>query len=181
MESNREKLSRGDEREQFKFYDEHKTAFLFFSKRFDLRKEEAIDVYQDACMVIFENAQNGKLEQVKCNLKTYLFGIGKNLIYKRFQKKAKGEEVELGGFEQATVFDPFEDENQQNQKIEQIRNALQEMGKKCRGVLKKFYFEEKSLEEIMLEMNYDSKNVLKSQKSRCLKQLKELLAVKKLT
>lgn len=177
MESTREKLSRGDEQEQFRFYDEHKTAFLFFCNRFNLRKEEALDIYQDACLVIFENARNGKLEQVKCNLKTYLFGIGKNLIYKRFEKKVKDEEAELRAFELATVFDPFEDENQQDQKIEQIRNALQGLGKKCREILKRFYFEEKSLEEIMLEMNYESKNVLKSQKSRCLKQLKELLGV----
>ena len=181
MESILEQLKRGDEQGQFRFYDEHKTAFLFFTKRFDLKKEDAIDVYQDACLVIFENAQKGKLDSLKCSLKTYLFGIGKNLIYKRFQKISNEKEVELGAVEQATLFDPFEEDISNSQKVEQIRNALQKMGKKCRNVLTKFYYEEKSLDLIMSEMNYESKNVLKSQKSRCLKQLKALLGTEKLT
>jgi DNA-directed RNA polymerase specialized sigma subunit len=41
--------------------------------------------------------------------------------------------------------------------------------------LQLFYYEEKKLDEIQEQLGYTSKDVLKSQKSRCLKQLKELI------
>jgi RNA polymerase sigma factor (sigma-70 family) len=56
-----------------------------------------------------------------------------------------------------------------------LQNGLDKLGEQCKKVLQLFYYEEKKLDEIQEQLGYTSKDVLKSQKSRCLKQLKELI------
>jgi DNA-directed RNA polymerase specialized sigma subunit len=51
---------------------------------------------------------------------------------------------------------------------------LKKLGEQCQKVLTLFYYEEKKLDEIQSLLGYTNKDVLKSQKSRCLKQLKDL-------
>lgn len=167
-------LREGKESAQLAFYDKHKVEFIRFAQKYNMPNEDLIEIYQDACLVVFENAIKGKLESLKSSLKTYLFGVGKFLIYKRFKELQKQSSIAINEEWSEGYFDPFAaDEN--SDKIGLIKSGLQKLGKKCREVLKLYYFEEKELDDIMIIMNYDSKNVLKSQKSRCLKQLKEIM------
>ena len=143
------------------FYKKYRKEFFQFGRRFELFPEELEDIYQDACIVVIENLRKGKLDDLKSSFKTYLFSVGKFLAYKRFhkQKLFENEVTEFG-------FDPFE-------KPETPKVNLKVLGKKCRELLELFYYEEKKLDERLILMNYKDKNVLKSQKSRCLAQLKE--------
>jgi RNA polymerase sigma factor (sigma-70 family) len=166
------RLKEGEEEAQFEFYDINKAAFLNFAQKYKLPQDDVVEVYQDACLVVFENAIKGKIENLNSSLKTYLFGIGKFLIFKKYKELQKQSSIQVTEDWAYTYFDPF-GESDESEKLKSIRNGLKSLGKKCREVLKLYYFEEKELEEIMLVMNYESKNVLKSQKSRCLKQLKE--------
>jgi DNA-directed RNA polymerase specialized sigma subunit len=59
--------------------------------------------------------------------------------------------------------------------IEKVQKGYQELGTRCQEVLKMFYYENLSIEEIKNRLNYTSKDVVKSQKSRCIKQLKEIV------
>jgi GGDEF domain-containing protein len=45
------------------------------------------------------------------------------------------------------------------------------MGHPCNQILSKFYLEEQKLDEIVQTMNYNSKDVVKSQKLKCLNEL----------
>ena len=56
-----------------------------------------------------------------------------------------------------------------------LQKGLNKLGDQCKKVLELFYYEEKKLDEIQSILGYTNKDVLKSQKSRCLKQLKELI------
>lgn len=169
-----QELIGGNERTQLAFYDKYKAEFLNFAQKYKLPAEDIVEVYQDACLVVFENALNGKLAALNSSLKTYLFGVGKFLIYKRYRELQKQSSIQVADDWNQTYFDPFV-ENVENEKLKSIRIGIKGLGKKCREVLKLYYFEEKDLDEIKSLMNYESKNVLKSQKSRCLKQLKEII------
>lgn len=164
-------LKSGDQLALKAFYGEHKSAFLFFGNRYDLDQEELIDVYQDACIVLFEKLKAGKLDGINSSLKTYLFGIGKNLIFKRFKQKAKT--VDIGNAEIVSFEDPFKEEETVEERL--MREAFVKLGEQCQEVLRLFYYEGKSLDEIMSILTYKDKNVLKSQKSRCMKQLRDLV------
>ena len=63
-----------------------------------------------------------------------------------------------------------EESNSDEKKLELAFSAL---GDKCKAVLKLFYYQDYTIEEITKILGYNSKDVVKSQKSRCLKSLKE--------
>jgi RNA polymerase sigma-70 factor (ECF subfamily) len=59
-----------------------------------------------------------------------------------------------------------------------VRNALLKIGEKCRQLLQLFFYQNYNIQEIMEKMGYKNENVVSSHKSRCVKQLKEILKEK---
>ncbi|HNJ59041.1 MAG TPA: hypothetical protein PLH33_08390, partial [Chitinophagaceae bacterium] len=76
--------------------------------------------------------------------------------------------------DEAVEWNSYETEQQEEQTA-LLQKHFEQLGEQCRKMLTLFYYEEKKLEEIMHLMNYDNKDVVKSQKHRCLKQLKNLM------
>jgi len=143
-----------------------------FASKYNLSREDILDVYQDAFVALIENAEKGKLDGLNAELKTYLFSIGKYMIFSKLRKNKKDfVEIETlpDGLEWAEI-----DEN--SQQISQLEDNLKKLGEQCYKILRLFYYEEKKLDEIMEMLPYQSKDVLKSQKTRCLKQLKDMLS-----
>src|SRR5690606_23200153 len=56
-----------------------------------------------------------------------------------------------------------------------LQQAYIQLGPKCQEVLRLFYYEGLKLDAIQKKLAYDSKDTVKSQKSRCLKQLKQIV------
>lgn len=167
-----DQLKSGDEKTIRKIYEDNKNGFLLFASRYALDKEELIDIYQDAVIALIENAKKGKIDELKSSLTTYLFGIGKFMVFQRLKKKNKtisSDEIENFEFE----YDDYS-EDEINIQLISLRENLKKLGEQCLKVLTLFYYEEKKLDEIQSLLGYTNKDVLKSQKSRCLKQLKDL-------
>lgn len=167
-----EQLKCGDEKTIRKIYEDNKNGFFLFAHRYSLDKDELTDIYQDALIALIENAKKGKIDELKSSLTTYLFGIGKFMIFQRLKKNKKtipSDELEHFEFE----YDDYS-EDEINIQLITLRESLKKLGEQCVKVLTLFYYEEKKLDEIQTLLGYTNKDVLKSQKSRCLKQLKDL-------
>lgn len=168
------KLKDRDSRFLEKLYDEYRKGFILFASRYPLDRDEIIDIYQDTFVALIENAGKGYLDHLRSDLKTYLFSIGKYMIYARLKEKKLplplSDEVpeHFEWFETDAVTD----------ETDILETALKQLGGTCYKILKLFYYEEKKHDEIMKIMDYDSKDVLKSQKARCLKRLKDLMQKK---
>ena len=165
-------LKRNDEKSIRTVYNDNKSGFILFAKRYNLSHDDLIDVYQDAIIALIENAKKGKIDDLKSSITTYLFGIGKFMIFQKLKKE--GKTVAIDDFEKIEmIYDDYSEE-ETNLQIEMLQNGFKKLGEQCRKVLHLFYYEEKKLDEIQSLLGYTNKDVLKSQKSRCLKQLKEL-------
>ena len=168
-----ELLKAGNEKAIRTVYEEHRNGFLLFAKRYSLGDDEILDIYQDAIIALCENARKGKLDDLQSSISTYLFSIGKFMIYHRLKKI--GKQVTVTDFEHVEMEYELYDEEYQNSKLTLVRNYFSQLGEQCKKVLTLFYYEEKKLDEIQELLGYTNKDVLKSQKSRCLKQLKDLI------
>jgi RNA polymerase sigma factor (sigma-70 family) len=165
-------LKRNDEKSIRTVYNDNKNGFILFAKRYNLSYDDLIDVYQDAIIALIENAKKGKIDDLKSSITTYLFGIGKFMIFQKLKKE--GKTIAIDDFEKIEmIYDDYSEE-ETNLQIEMLQNGFKKLGEQCRKVLHLFYYEEKKLDEIQSLLGYTNKDVLKSQKSRCLKQLKEL-------
>lgn len=171
-------LKQRDKSALTKVYSVYKTEFFKFASRYDAKNELLEDVYQDALIVLYENAQAGKLDALKSSVKTYLFSIGKFMLFKHFRAQKREvvtEETYLfDQYEQAVIDDVY-DEDPINEYQAKLVANFKKLGDKCREILELFYLQGMKLDEITQQQGYDNKDVAKSQKSRCLKSLKQLI------
>ena len=68
------------------FQNNNKKGFLLFINRYNLSTEDALDVYQDAIVALVENAKKGKIDNLQSSISTYLFGIGKYMVFQKFKQ-----------------------------------------------------------------------------------------------
>ena len=160
-------------------YQDYKTEFFKFMSRYNANETTLEDIFQDALIVLYENAQAGKIDALKSTVKTYLFGIGKFMLFKHFRNAKKEVPTEetyiFDRYEQAVIEDVYEDEGLNDYQAKLAAN-FKKLGEKCREILELFYLQGMKLDEITQTQGYENKNVAKSQKSRCLKTLKTLIA-----
>jgi RNA polymerase sigma-70 factor (ECF subfamily) len=172
-----EDLRKGSETILRKVYEENRNKFLNYARRFNLSEDENIDIYQDAYVIFYDNVMSGKIESFTSSISTYLFGIGKYLIFDQMRKNKKtvGSNFDLSivGSEDEHV-SAFEMERPGlTVEQEMLQKYFGTLGKKCQELLTLFYYRGLTIQEIMEMCGYNSENVVKSQKSRCMKTLKE--------
>ena len=154
-------------------YKENRLPFFNFAKNYDLPKADVIDVYQDAIIALRDNVVLGKIETLHSSLRTYLFSIGKFMILKKIKNYKNTSPLIKPLVQDHMFFDyTYGDADPRQQRV---NLCLDQLGEKCQQVLKLFYYDGLTLEEIQQYLGYDNYNVVNSQKSRCLKTLKEML------
>ncbi|MFP2997841.1 sigma-70 family RNA polymerase sigma factor [Spongiivirga sp. MCCC 1A20706] len=171
-------ILRSDDRLGIKaIYNAHRDAFLNFGKRYSLDQDQLADIYQEAFLALRKHAISGRLDVVKSGLKTYLFGIGKYLIYDLLKKENKHTEYDSNLHSNTDDYEEIRISETPELTKEQLllRTYFKELGKKCRQVLTFFYYRGLSIEEIVEQGGYENANTVKAQKSRCLKTLKQLI------
>ncbi len=153
-------------------YLSYKKDFLNSTARYNLDSESRTDIYQDAFIALYQAVK--KNVDIKKDIKNYLFGIGRHMIFDRIKKQKEERQLQAdlvaSGQEYTIPEDPA-----LNIWEECLRKAIGQMSPSCRKILTLFYYRGYSIEAIMHSMNLRNENVTKSQKSRCLRQLKEMV------
>lgn len=174
-----EALKKGSETAFEKVYEDNRALFLNFAKKYALDDEDVLDVYQDAYVALYENIQNGTFTELRSSISTYLISIGKYKMMERLRRNGKQNRNEL-------LLNRLEDVDSEIEQFDIVHNQLsteqkllkkyfEKLGEKCKEILTLFYYKRYNIKEIMVAGNYNSENVVKSQKSRCLKTLKEAI------
>ena len=168
-----ERIRTGDNQVLGAIYTEYRKPFLRFAQSFNLEKEDLLDLYQDSILAFVDNIKNGKIDTLNSSLKTYIFSIGKYMAYKKLKRQAKMEQSPLDSKRLSLYMEEIEDNNEYDkEEIELFNTCFSKLGKQCQKLLKLYYYRGFTMDEIQKELAYDNYNVVKSQKSRCLKQLK---------
>lgn len=172
-----EDLQKGSDKVLRQVYEENRDKFLNYAKRYNLSKDENIDIYQDAYIIFYDNVMGGKLEKLTSSVSTYLFGIGKYLIFDLMRKNKK---TVSGNYDLSSVgeYDMSVGAIEiQRPDLTTEQRLLQKhfgtLGAKCQELLTLFYYRGFTVQEIMAHENYNSENVVKAAKSRCMKTLRE--------
>lgn len=172
-----ERIKQNDTATIKKIYLENKLSFFKLANRYAIPNEVALDIYQDSIVALVENAKKNSIDDLKSSVSTYFIGIGKFMIFNYLKSK---KTVDLSEFENTTIVEPYIiEDNALNEREIALKSAYEKLGEQCQKILSLFYFENKKLEEIQSILNYENKDVLKSQKSRCISHLKKSLNPKK--
>lgn len=158
-------------------YLRHRDEFFMFSRKYRISENDCADIYQESFLAIRKHAISGKLYEVNSSFKTYLFAIGKYLIYNKHRNSVLKKPYDHNLHNTDSDYDSVSideiKELTEEQKL--LRHYFNQLGKSCQQMLTLSFYRGLTNEEIAIQHGYDSEAVVRSQKSRCLKTLKDLI------
>ncbi len=163
---------RADDKEALKkVYIAYKQEFLNYAKRYPLNREDIIDCYQDAIIAMHQNFATKGLELQNSSIKTYLFGIGKNKLFRKLKKN--GQLIHMEKLSDS-ILEVSIEEIGENPRIAELAMKLNNISESCQSLLKLFYYRNLTIDEIVEVTDYKDGNTVRSHKSRCIRRLKSL-------
>lgn len=141
-------------------------------------EDDAKDIYQEALIVLYEKVRGGSLE-LHCQLKTYLYAVGRRLWLKQLALKSRfivrDVETPLNDEMALSQLDNELDEHQKrDRQFDLMADSLERLGEPCRTLLDDFYIQHLSMQDITEKFGYTNADNAKTQKYKCLMRLKKL-------
>ena len=174
LEDNKSVISQirnGDQKVLETIYLTYRDEFIvWLNKYYKSDFEEASDVFQQLMIQFYENIISGRLEVLTSNIKTYLFGIGKNKIRELRESSSRTLNLVL------PTEEPTEQVLWKEMKLERVEKALEEIGEACKRLLDLYYYHKKNMEEITLLLGYKNPATTKNLKYKCLGRLRKIYA-----
>ncbi|WP_143308679.1 RNA polymerase sigma factor [Chitinophaga vietnamensis] len=128
--------------------------------------ETARDLFHDAMIIYLEKQKDQRL-QIKVSPQAYLVGITKILYIRKLKQDAK--ETTLGDNDVIIPEDFYAPPPAGNKLISYLKTA----GNKCLQLLKAFYYEQRSVQEIATDFQYKTTHSVSVQKYKCLEKVRE--------
>jgi RNA polymerase sigma factor (sigma-70 family) len=159
-------------------YRDHRDAFVTYAQRqLYATEEDATDCFQDAVIAFYKNIVSGRLHELTCSIRTYLFSIGKRLVYRRNSQRRREqptdheEGIQVADELDWSLIDRFDQEHDRSR----LLHAMSQIGETCRDILTLYYYHRYPIESITQKLNLPSDGATRIKKMRCLKELKKLL------
>lgn len=173
-------LKQGAEQGLVNIYRLYRAEFFQWAiTQYQVNEETCADVFQEAVINLYLQARQGKLDKINCNVKTYLFAIGKNMLLKILAKqKRKTAHTEVLAIQQEQQQESIMELDLRSDRKKMVMQVFEKFGEPCKSILRLFYFNALPMSEIARELNYKNENVVKSQKVRCMGELKRLVKEK---
>lgn len=138
-------------------------------------REDGADVFQEAILALIEKVQSGQFRG-ESSIKTFLSAIARNIWLHELRtrgrrKKREGIYMHTEEKEEAPAVSISFSRKDDGDLME----VFSQIGDTCKKILTGFYYEDKSMKELLGLFNYQNEQVLRNKKSGCMKKLKELL------
>lgn len=137
--------------------------------------QDAEDVFQEVLVAFIHLLKAGKFRG-ESSIRTFLFSLNKNIwlneLKRRGRASAREEKYEKAMNREEPTADIAMELRQTKQELLKTLDAL---GENCKKILLLFYYENRSMKEIVTELPYENEQVVRNKKSKCLKKLEELV------
>jgi RNA polymerase sigma factor (sigma-70 family) len=169
-----QKIKSGGQTELGMIYEEYREEFLrWVIKEYHCSMDDGKDIYQLTILIFHDNIKQGKLEHLVSSVKTYLFGIGKNMVKENMRKEKKYIPISKEKWLKENLIDE-PSHTIEDAVFERAKRALGKLGQPCQRLIELFYYEKKSIPEITTALNYKNPETAKNQKCKCMARLRKL-------
>ena len=171
-------LAVGNRRATEMIYKQHNKVVVSWIVNHGGNAPDAEDVFQEAMVVLYEKAQNEDF-RLSCKIGTYIFAISKHLWFKKLERHQRNPAIltdNIGGEDGRdwTYEDDVKAHMEREAHYDQLNGALDQLGEPCRSLLKAFYHQDKSMQEIAAMFGYTNPDNAKTQKYKCLNRLRKI-------
>jgi RNA polymerase sigma factor (sigma-70 family) len=168
-------IKKGDPRGLNTAYEAFRSEFVhWLMKSQKCDKEDAREYYQAAILIVYDNIHAGKLDNLRSSLKTYLFGIGKNLVWQQYRDTQRQQAIGAEFYLQNHLQADDDEGKAMEMNLEIISHSFDQLGEPCHELLEQFYFHRKSMDEICVTMGYKNPESAKNQKYKCMERLRKM-------
>ena len=176
-------LFRTDENQAFKIlYERYRDGFQYRVQKSNsaITRDDAIDIFQDSLIILYDKIMKQEVETLD-NPGAYLNRVGQLLIYERLRKRKKAVEIAKEIYAdiqiKLTEYDFLDSDEDGSGSF--LSTALKSLSQSCRDLIIAYYYRSLSFEEIAIEANYKNPNTVKSQKFKCISQLRKVYNAKR--
>lgn len=141
--------------------------------------EDAQDLFQETLIAFIALVQQQKFRG-EASIKTFLYTMNKNIWLNELKKRGRSSL-------RAVKYEQLQDrvEEQINTVIEKreagqlLLQKIEALGETCKKILVLFYYEKRSMKEILALLDYENEQVVRNKKYKCLKELAQALDASK--
>lgn len=156
-------------------YRQYFEGFSVYIEQNNGSRQDAEDVFQEVLVSFLELVRLNKFRG-DSSVKTFLFSLNRNIWLNELKRKGRAQVRELK-FEKAKD-DKDPDTAQMiigRESRKQVMEIIERLGDGCKKVLLAFYYQNLSMKEICEQTEYESEQVVRNKKYKCLKQLEQML------
>ena len=178
----KEEFNIQDERLLGQFFEKERCKLLaVLRNRLSISTDDAEDIYQDACIALFDNIKRGKLKTLTCSLSTYFTQICLNMGYNfvnrghsitSFDQMLENTQYDEYGLAQLEAVLGLGD-GLSSEQTAMMRDIVQDLPYPCEDILWAYYGDDLSMKEIADVIGFNGADSVKSKKSQCMSKLKE--------
>lgn len=137
--------------------------------------EDSEDIFQEVLIVLYEKLRRPGFV-LDCSLSTFLIAVGKNMWLKKLKRmRLHNQVIDLNLRKQVQVEEDEPGRYASPEYQQKLMELLSGLNEDCRTVLRLYYFERMNMSEIAKIMGYNSEQVAKNKKSRCMQALRQLI------
>ena len=159
-------------------YRSHFQKATIYIKQNSGNQEDAEDIFQDIVVSLIRLVQKEKFRG-DCSIGTFMYTLVRNTWLNELKKnkraRVREEKYEHGKVKsEADISEYIVNRELKNQIVELIES----LGENCKRILMAFYYDNLSIQEILVDLHYENEQVVRNKKYKCLQKLQENLASK---
>jgi RNA polymerase sigma factor (sigma-70 family) len=138
--------------------------------------EDAEDIFQEVILTFIELVKKDKFRG-DSSVATFLYAITRNTWLNELKKRSRSK-IRDEKFEKAKDNREMDVSHLiMNRELRgQLMQVVDSLGETCKKILLAFYFENLAMKDILKTMQYETEQVVRNKKYKCLKQLEQMMA-----
>ena len=152
---------------------------FFYCTNFILKNngspEDAKEIFQEALIILYKNFKKEGFS-IQSNLRSYLYGVCRNLWLKKLAKQQKsGLKLTLDepnqNFEEIVAENEVEEKSEKERLYELLEQTIKNLSEECKKLIKLFFYEKLTYKEVAKKVDYKESYIRKKKKS-CIDKIK---------
>ncbi|MBD0333465.1 MAG: sigma-70 family RNA polymerase sigma factor [Chitinophagaceae bacterium] len=137
--------------------------------------DDAQDTFQEVIVSFIHLVQQRKFRG-EASIKTFLYSLNKNIWLNELKRRGRAMQREKKYQHNTEPENPGINAALEYREAEkELVNVLDQLGESCKRILLLFYYENRSMREIVDVIHYENEQVVRNKKYKCLKKLEELI------
>lgn len=138
-------------------------------------EEDAEEIYQQAFVILYEKMQDPGF-RLNASVGTFLYAVARNLWLASMKERRRFAFKPDEDLEGDDPMDPalLQDVLAREKEFSAMEQSMEMLGEPCCSLLKLFYHQALSMEQIAEQMGYTNADNAKTQKYKCLRRLRRL-------